>query len=69
MEEALKFVKCLWIIFFFNKRSFVHFLRIRGEGSQNWTFFMDAKSMTSNICARVSFLIKLQIEACNFIKK
>ena len=32
-------------------------------------FLEISQNSQENICARVSFLIKLQAEACNFIKK
>ena len=32
-------------------------------------FLKISQNSQENTCARVSFLIKLQIEACNFIKK
>ena len=32
-------------------------------------FLEISQNSQENICARISFLIKLQAEACNFIKK
>ena len=32
-------------------------------------FLKTSQNLLANICARVSFLLKLQVLACNFIKK
>ena len=37
--------------------------------SVNKVFLEILQNSQENTCARVSFLIKLQVEACNFIKK
>ena len=34
-----------------------------------WLFLKNSQNSQENTCVRVSFLIKLQAEACNFIKK
>ena len=38
--RVLKFVICLQILLFLNKRSIVHFCGWGGGGSQNWSFFV-----------------------------
>ena len=50
--------------------TFWHHFRSRVVGTVGpWLFLKISQNSQEKTCARVSFLIRLQVEACNFIKK